>query len=78
MADGGHDLLNILAQLPMGMPLVVPDDVLCNWFPPWTSDGELDEDSRILAEKFGARFGCTFSHDEEKKQGCFVKNPTKH
>jgi hypothetical protein len=60
------------------MPLVVPDEVLCRWFPPWTSEGELDTDSLLSAEKLGARFGCTFTHDEKKQQGCFIRHPTKH
>jgi hypothetical protein len=78
MDDKGHNLLNILARLPPGMPLVVPDEVLGVWFPPWTSEGELDPDSLNSAEAFGARFGCTFSHDEKKQQGCFIKRPTMH
>jgi hypothetical protein len=74
--EGASTLSEILAQLPVKQPLLVPDELLALWFPPGVVNGRIDSASAAAATRAAEANNCTFDYAEDEQVGRFWKRET--
>ena len=74
MESDPQTLSGLLTELPIATPLFLPDELLAIWFAPWSYGDGVNPASLEAAKTYGERFNCTFSHDGNMGQWCYIKS----
>lgn len=63
----------VLTKVPLRVGILIPDDLLEDWFAPGTGMNPVARQALNAAQAYGRKFDCEFKHYANRKEGVFWK-----